>query len=208
MVGDYDSRFKMVVSFQVISWAAGLILVVLTLGSACYSFPEATYRTIGMTWIGLCTTLALLLFLALDSNLCTENPVLEELQLEAFYQDKCELGPGAVSVIIGGIGFFLTGVLTMMIPGDDEAGAPAREATDATEEKVVTEEEEAMPADMEEIPLDDEEEEVMVDGEEEPDLYEEEVVAESSEEEEILEDSDDEDVEEASGGDPNRPIYM
>lgn len=139
-----DSKWKAAISLQAVSWAVAVFLIVLSFAAICFDCGPPMYLAMGFGWIFICTIFTGLIFLVLDSRLCTNNPVIQGNPfLRGNYRDECTLGRGSVSLILAICGFFVTG-LSMCAMG----ASGMKKSGDSSDDKVITQLEEAeMPVD-------------------------------------------------------------
>jgi hypothetical protein len=128
-----DTKWRSTIVLQIIGVAWGACLWVGLLLSLCLSCPGCCHRASGCGWIFICTLFTGLSFLILDSKLCTNNPVLKELEIQDMYEDDCEIASGSIMLIIGIAGLFLTGVTTCAISGKDEPRKEKKKKQDEDE---------------------------------------------------------------------------
>lgn len=106
----------------IISWAVALILSFALIISSCCAFSNAGYYTIGTLFIVICGACQGLIFLSLNSTLCSNNPDLPSFpELEKLlegqnpynlplYADFCAISTGAILCIISTCGYVITGL--------------------------------------------------------------------------------------------------
>jgi hypothetical protein len=136
-----DTKWRSTIVLQIIGVAWGVCLWVGLLLSLCCSCPGCCHRASGCGWIFICTLFTGLSFLILDSKLCTNNPVLKELDVQDMYEEDCEIAGGSILLIIGIAGLFVTGVTTCAISGKDEPREEKKNKQDEDEKDEKDEEE-------------------------------------------------------------------
>jgi hypothetical protein len=114
-----DPKWTAAVALHVIGMAIGVLICLLLILSMLFEWSSNHYRMTGCVWIIICTMFTGMTFIALDSNLCFDNPVIRELDIIELYKTDCEIGSGSIMLIIGVVGLFLTGVMTCFIKGED-----------------------------------------------------------------------------------------
>jgi hypothetical protein len=135
-----DTKWRSTIVLQIIGVAMGALICVVKLFSmTCSAWSTNFYRMTGCVWILICTLFTGLSFLILDSKLCTDNPVLKELDIDNLYENSCRLASGSIMLIIGIVGMFLTGVVSCFIKGND---VPRKEKEEKKEDEDDKDEEE------------------------------------------------------------------
>jgi hypothetical protein len=114
-----DTKWRSAIVLHMIGIAWGILVCIGLILSMCCEWSSNFYRMSGCGWILICTLFTGLTFLALDSELCTDNPVLNEFEIQDKYEDSCEIGGGSILLIIGVTGLLFTGVMTCVISGKD-----------------------------------------------------------------------------------------
>jgi hypothetical protein len=130
-----DTKWISGITLHIIGVAWGACLWVGLLVSFFFMCPTCCHRASGCGWIVICTLFTGLTFLSLDSNLCTDNPVLNKSEIQDLYKDECELGSGSIVLIIGIAMMFLTGLMTCAISGKD---TPPKEKEEVKEKEKET----------------------------------------------------------------------
>ena len=77
----------------------------------------------GLLWVLVCVPSVFLIFLALDSEICRDNPALRDFfvsDLQPLYKNECKLGAGSLAIIVGGTGMFFTGLMSCQAKSDEE----------------------------------------------------------------------------------------
>jgi hypothetical protein len=115
-----DTKWRSAIVLHMIGIAWGILVCIFLIVSLFCSYPSCCYQCSGCAWILICTLFTGLTFLVLDSELCTDNPVLNDFEIQDKYEDGCEIGSGSIVLIIGIAGLFLTGVMSCAISGKDE----------------------------------------------------------------------------------------
>jgi hypothetical protein len=115
-----DTKWRSAIVLHMIGVGWGVLICIFLIVSLFCSFPSCCYQCSGCGWILICTLFTGLTFLVLDSELCTDNPVLNKFEIQDKYEDGCKIGSGSIVSIIGIVGLFLTGVMSCAISGKDE----------------------------------------------------------------------------------------
>jgi hypothetical protein len=114
-----DTKWRSSIALHVFGIGIGALICLVLMLSMCCEWSSNFYRMSGCFWILICTMFTGLTFLALDSKLCKDNPVLEEFGIQDLYEDNCKIASGSIILIIGIVGLFLAGVTTCVIKGND-----------------------------------------------------------------------------------------
>jgi hypothetical protein len=131
-----DTKWRSAIVLHTIGIGWGVLICIGLILSMCCEWSSNFYRMSGCGWILICTLFTGLTFLVLDSELCTDNPVLENKQIQDKYYDDCKLGSGSILLIIGIVGLLLTGVMTCVISGKDVSRKEKEKKQDEDEKDV------------------------------------------------------------------------
>jgi hypothetical protein len=125
-VENIDRRWLSSIAVQAASWFVGwLVIAQLVFSSCCACHP--VFLRCASTLLNIAIILQGLVFLVMQSEVCTDNPVLNiYFRPTPPFENKCELGSGAKKIIWSIILYFLAMILCCLIrPGkkldkDDE----------------------------------------------------------------------------------------
>jgi Na+-transporting methylmalonyl-CoA/oxaloacetate decarboxylase gamma subunit len=144
-----DARWRSARGLQYAGWATGMALTLTLFVSACSGCSQKVYRAIGCLYLLICCLFTGLIFLALDSDLCKDNYVLNDYLPSRYpmtwdklgnpytlYRSDCEIGNGAIMIILACIGYFMTGISTCWLRRK-EPRTPKVSSSDEDEEEQV-----------------------------------------------------------------------
>jgi len=175
-----DGGWKGAIVTQAIGWFLALIIIGILFSAACCQCHKNFFRGIGAFILLVLCVFNGMIFIAMNSNLCTNNPLLWILPLD--YPDafvggpgsltsSCKLGPASTMSIISTVCYFLSGIACCFLGRDDKKAATA--VVQADEENPVV-----APVDKEEdepAPVDDEPTDQPAPADDDPPVDEEEV---------------------------------
>jgi hypothetical protein len=130
-----DRPWKSAVVMSIISyiWAA-IFIAVLFVAGCTGGLSSKTLMFIGLNFSVIITTFMGLIFLFMNSKICTNNPFSDigTLQGVGLYEDSCSLGSSGIMVIVAVVIYFLTGLGCCMLAkkgksSDSEPAAPEKD---------------------------------------------------------------------------------
>ena len=142
---EIDAKWKTVRAFSIMAPIIGSIAAVFVLFANClYFFNAKTWKSMAMLFIVILTLFQGLTFLLLNSNACSENPLLAEAPPSGFAQDAwisfidtaykqdCTWDAGMTTNVVAVVSWFLTGVAMLAV------GVPTRPPLEPAETQEVT----------------------------------------------------------------------
>jgi hypothetical protein len=115
-----DTKWNAAFWLQFVSWVVGLGVSIGLFVISCVGSTKQMNTLLGMVFLLVNVIFTSLIFLALKSNLCKNNPLLEENNVSALYKNECNVASGSTVIYVAIAFFFIAALFSCLLPDTSE----------------------------------------------------------------------------------------